>query len=180
MRKSIFSIILGTNGTGKTMFLRTIVNKSKRRVIIITPDYAEWTDIPEITSAELRNFTGTKRIVYDFNLPELYANIHDAVVIFDDFRAFGIPKNEYTVLRQFAVRRRQKMLDLFIVAHGFTEVVPYFLYSFVNRFVLFRTHDNPRRASAALNNVEHVLQMQQKVNDQAKKNPHYYLIFKNI
>ena len=47
-RQSLFFIIVGTNGTGKTTLLNKLINETNRKALIIDPDGLEWRDVQEI------------------------------------------------------------------------------------------------------------------------------------
>jgi len=135
----------------------------------------EWTDIPIIDKKELTSFTGTKRLIYDDGdlqlLAKKYAN---GILIFDDFKALFLTKQaEINALRTLAIRRRQRMLDLFIVAHGFTEITPSYLFTFSSKIILFKTLDNLSRIKNRLVDYDRVFEAQQKVN---KAKDHYFEI----
>ena len=67
-RTAKLTVIIGANGTGKTTILKRIIKASPdSRVLIVTPDDAEWTEYPE---NELKGkddflFTGVMRHIYD-------------------------------------------------------------------------------------------------------------------
>ncbi len=183
MRLPTLNIILGTNGTGKTTFIKQLIERyvaTGRRVLIVTPDDIEHSDIEEITPEEIYSFEGIKKIIFGTGiLQAVYENYFNGLLILDDYKAFGIRTIEdTTILRQIAVRRRQRMLDVAIAAHGFTEVVPYFLYTFSTHIVLFRTLDNISRVKAVLKDYDKMKALQTEVNRQAEIDKHFYLIVK--
>ncbi len=171
-------IVLGTNGTGKTTFLKKTLNQIKtERKLIVTPDPMEWTDIPLVDRKELTTFSGIKRLIYkEGDMRLLAEKIANCVLIFDDFKALFLEKrSEINALRTLAIRRRQRMLDLFIVAHGFTEIVPSYLFTFASKIILFRTLDNLTRIKNRLIDYEQVLAAQQKVNS-SKAPDHFFMV----
>ena len=59
VRQSLFFIIIGTNGTGKTTLLNNTLNKSNRNnVLVVDPDGYEWRDYKEVDVNALQNVTG--------------------------------------------------------------------------------------------------------------------------
>ena len=70
------------------------------------------------------------------------------------------------------------MLDIAIAAHGFTEVVPFFLYTFSTHIILFRTLDNIKRVSYVLKNFVTMKKLQEFINKKAEAEPHFYKIIK--
>jgi ABC-type cobalamin/Fe3+-siderophores transport system ATPase subunit len=58
VRQSLFFIIVGTNGTGKTTLLNKLINETNRKSLILDPDGLEWKDVQEIEpskSGELKS-----------------------------------------------------------------------------------------------------------------------------
>lgn len=184
MRTPTFTILLGTNGTGKTTLLRLLIGKNEalnRRVLIVTPDDIEWQGVEEISKpSEIYNFEGVRKILFmPGTLQAIYDNYFNGLLVLDDYKAFGIKSNDdITTMRQIAIRRRQRMLDIAVAAHGFTEVVPFFLYTFSTHVVLFRTLDNIKRVSAVLKDFDKMKNLQMQVNKQAETEPHFYKIVK--
>ena len=192
MRTPTCTLLLGTNGTGKTTLLAEFIAKNVkagRRVLIITPDDAEWENVnylteseqPYDTAREMRDFTGVRKLIYTGveTTEAIYKNYHDGLLVLDDYKAFGISSQAETkTLRQIMIRRRHRMLDIAIVAHGFTEVVPMFLFSFSTHIALFRTVDSMSRAKSAIKDYEKMKALQTQVNEKAKKDQYYYRIIK--
>ena len=165
-RKADFFILLGYNGTGKTSFLKKISDKADR-VLIVTPDYSEWTEIKEISVNEIVKFKGKARIIYRKNILESIVNLYNkGFLIFDDYRGFNISanSNEAELLRTLVIRRRQKMIDIAISGHGFTEIVPRFLFTFASNIVLFKTIDNIDRIKNYVQNFDFLVKRQQEIN----------------
>ena len=47
-RQSLFFIIVGTNGTGKTSLLNKLINEKGGKALIVDPDGMEWEHVEEI------------------------------------------------------------------------------------------------------------------------------------
>lgn len=175
MRKAQLIIVLGTNGTGKTTFLKNRIKNINytNRKLIVTPDPMEWTDYDTIKISELKTFTGIKRIIYfDGLIQTLAAQLVNCVIVFDDFKAFLITKQvELNAIRNLCIRRRQKMLDIFIAGHGFTEITPSFLFTFMSKIVLFKTNDSIVRVKNRIKNFEAVQKAQLNANNRADFKP---------
>lgn len=184
MRNPQLSIFLGTNGTGKTTLLKQFMQKaleSNRRVLVVTPDDIEWQELQWLKPADMADFVGVRKIIFEQNetMQNIYDHFRNGLLVFDDYKAFGIEsKNDVKILRQIAVRRRQRMLDIAIAAHGFTEVVPFFLYTFSTHIVLFRTLDNIKRVSHVLRDFNKMVDAQYHVNRKSETDKHFYLIIK--
>ena len=52
-RESLFFIIVGTNGTGKTTLLNKLISQTNRKALILDPDGREWDEIQEINDTEI-------------------------------------------------------------------------------------------------------------------------------
>ncbi len=162
--------IVGTNGTGKTTFLRRVCNMTlanNRRVLVIVPDEIEWVDIP-ITmlrygvDSDFR-YTGIRRHIFDKkNTLSMLQYFRNGLVIFDDCRAYleSVTANE---IRQLLIRRRQRSLDIFAVAHGFTEI-PLVFYTFVTDFIIFKTRDNITRRMIGIHDFDAIQKKVDEVN----------------
>jgi len=155
------------------------------KVLILTPDYSEWTDIEEISS--INKFSGVKKLIYEPGFKDkgewnpgsielIWNNFHDGLLIADDFRTFSIDTNsiEGRFLRKIWIRSRQKMLDVVFVAHGFTQVVPVFIYSHTTHIVLFKTIDEIKLAE--IKDIKKLKLLQNEINNKALSNEHYYKI----
>lgn len=136
-------VIVGTNGTGKTTLLRQILENSGQRALVITPDDVEWTDCPE---NELRCksdyvFTGIQRHIFE---PKHTLNaityFRKGIIVFDDCRSYLSDKTDDS-FRSMFIRKRQRELDIFAVAHGFNQIPPVF-FTFANEYFVFHSTDN--------------------------------------
>ena len=56
-RQSLFFIIVGTNGTGKTTLLNKLIAESGRKALIVEPDGFEWRDVKEIDISQVAEFS---------------------------------------------------------------------------------------------------------------------------
>lgn len=172
-------VVLGYNGTGKTTLVKKIVlNELKhgRRVLIVTPDDIEWQTIEMVHPRwpeRIRNYVGARRIIYyDGILPIITENFRNGLLIFDDCRAYFNASLDRD-LHELMIRRRQKMIDIIAVGHGFTEVPPKF-FTFASKIILFRTIDNIDRRKNVLRDFEAMKKAQSEVNQIAEtSNPHY-------
>ena len=183
------TIILGFNGTGKSTLTRKIVEtyvaKPGRKALIITPDSSEWTDYEE---TELKRpsdfqFEGVRRYIWTFINKEDQAAMQrlrefyfDGFLAFDDCRSYLMAStNDW--LKYLYIRRRQKMIDLLLIAHGFTDVPPQAFTNCTDLF-LFKTVDNIIRRKNELRNLDEMMKNQTRINQKAEDNPHYYELIK--
>ena len=81
------------------------------------------------------------------------------------------------ILLDILIRRRQKMIDICYVGHGFTQIPPAF-FTFSTHFALFKTIDNIDRRRDCIQNFDEMKAAQERVNAAALKNPHYHEIIK--
>ena len=90
--------------------------KGGKKARIIAPDYKDIVELVNYTNGNL---------------------------VLDDCRYYVRSRFEEGV-RQLLVRRRQKDVDIFAVAHSLNEVPPTF-WTFATHLVLFKIKDNPQR-----------------------------------
>ena len=177
--QTTMAIVVGTNGTGKTTFLRQMCNMALangRRVLVIVPDEIEWTDIP---MTQLRygvdsdfRYTGIRRHIFNKKTTlKMLKHFRNGLLIFDDCRAYlkAVTSDE---VHGVLIRRRQQGIDIFAVAHGFTEI-PLVFYTFVSDFVVFKTRDNISRRMSGIRDYEAIRKKVAEVNAiSAGKKPH--------
>ena len=190
-RETKQTLFIGYNGTGKSTLVRKIMEaytaKAGSRALIVTPDASEWQDVEE-TALLLPSdfeFTGSRRFIWSFIRKEDLAAMErlrkwyfDGMLIFDDCRSY-LTANTNDWLKYLYIRRRQKMIDLMLVTHGFTDVPPQAFTNCSDLF-LFKTVDNIDRRKNELINFDEILKAQERVNRKAETNKHYYerIIFK--
>jgi ABC-type sugar transport system ATPase subunit len=178
-RAAKLTILLGANGTGKTTLLEQILKQSNQRALIITPDDIEWQQYPHNELSDESNFafTGIERHIYRYDTLQRVACFTSGILIFDDCRAY-LKSNIDIEIHNLLIRRRQRMVDIFAVGHGFTEVPPKF-FTFATDIILFRTADNIQRRKDCLKDFERIVEMQKFVNNYAAdKDPHCFEHFK--
>jgi len=144
VRQVLFFIIVGTNGTGKTTLTRKLI--ANRKTLVLDPDGLEWSNLPTIDIDEVSLLKEGKsaRIIAPEpkEIVEL-VNYRNGNLVLDDCRYYVRSRIEEGV-RQLLVRRRQKDVDIFAVAHSLNEVPPTF-WTFATHLVLFKIKDNPQR-----------------------------------
>lgn len=177
-------IVLGTNGTGKSTFAKRLVleelKKKDSHVLVVTPHDMEWTSL-EFVNPRFPNriewYKGARRIIYfDGLLSIIREKFMNGLVVFDDCRAYftaALDKELHALL----ISRRQHMIDIIAVGHGFTEVPPKF-FTFGTHIALFRTIDNIAGRKNVIQNFEELKEAQQRINAAANDDPHYYEILK--
>jgi len=139
-------IVVGTNGTGKTTIVNRLIDEVGRRVLVVDPDGLEWHRLATIDSEKCSKIKKGKRARIVAPTPEDLHNIvlfSDGSLVLDDCRYY-VKSRIAESLRQIFVRRRQRAIDIFAVAHSLNEVPPTF-WTFATHLILFKTTDNPER-----------------------------------
>lgn len=180
-------IVLGTNGTGKTTFVKKLViselKKKDSHVLIVVPDDMEWNTVEYVHPkfpGRINNYVGVRKIIYYpgiFNL--IYAKFRNGLIVFDDCRKYIPPQVLDEGLRSIMIRRRQIMCDVVAVTHGFTQVPPE-MFTFSTHLVLFRTLDNIDRRKNCITNFDEAKEAVSRINVKALKSPHHYEIIKIV
>ncbi len=177
-------VVLGTNGTGKTTFVKKLVanelKKPDSQVLIVVPDDMEWPSIPWVHSKfpnRIENYVKARKIVYYPGLIDVIREkFRNGMVVFDDCRSYFTAALEID-LHSLLIRRRQQMIDIVACGHGFTEVPPKF-FTFATHYALFKTIDNINRRKYDMQNFEEMKAAQQRINDKSKEDIHYFEIIK--
>lgn len=141
------NILVGINGTGKTSFLKNILEQTvgaKNRALIVTPDPAEWRSVDEVADREIATFAGVRKIIYRTGaMDEIQRYYSNGILILDDARVY-IHAQSDDWMQWIQIRRRQVGVDLFCCFHGLTQVPPVF-FTFSTNIILFYTKDNIKR-----------------------------------
>lgn len=173
-------IVLGTNGTGKTTLVKKLVinelKKPDSHVLIVVPDDIEWTSVEWVNDRfphRIGIYKGVRKIVYYEGLLEVIReHFRNGLVIFDDCRAYFKSSIDMD-LRSLLIRRRQQMIDIVAVGHGFTEVPPAF-FTFATHFILFKTIDNIDRRKGVMSDFDRIKEIRNHINEKAESNIHYF------
>jgi len=176
VRQSLFFIIVGTNGTGKTTLLNELIKGSKK-ALVIDPDGLEWRHIQEIDPLQIAEFSsGMGKILApsDEDLKEL-TKFQNGSLVLDDCR-FYLKARMEEAIRQVLIRRRHNSIDVFAVSHGLSEV-PASFYTFATHLICFKTNDSLVRLR---NNTdkEKIASLRIAI-DEVNKHPdfHHYQVF---
>lgn len=177
---------MGTNGTGKTTFVKKLVinelKKPESHVLVVVPDDMEWNALEYVNSRfpqRIEWYKGARKIIYfDGLLPIIRENFRNGLIIFDDCRAYWNKQNAVEGdLHSLLIRRRQQMIDIVAVGHGFTEIPPK-MYTFATHYALFKTIDNIERRKNVIQNFDELKAAQLRINEKAAADPHYFEIIK--
>ena len=179
-------IVLGTNGTGKTTFVKKLVlselKKKDSHILIVVPDDMEWDTIEYVHPkypGRIESYVGARKVIYFDGLMEIIQDkFRNGLLVFDDCRRY-FTSSVGKALHGLLIRRRQKMIDIVVVGHGFTEVPPK-MFTFSTHIALFRTIDNIVRRKDCINNFEEIKAAQTRIKEKALKEPHYNEIIKTV
>lgn len=146
-RYPVCSILVGINGTGKTTFIKRMLERTvteSNRALIVTPDPAEWRSVTEVSGTAITRFKGVRKIIYHPNcMAEIQQYYTNGILVFDDARVY-IHAQSDDFMQWLQIRRRQVGVDLFCNFHGLTQVPPVF-FTFATNIILFYTKDNIKR-----------------------------------
>jgi len=141
-RKTELTLIVGVNGTGKSTFIANTILSIGKKGLVVTPDGAEWRQLPLISKEQIRTFTGQARIIYEGpeTLEAIKNHYSGGALVLDDAMAY---LNEQTpaMLQYLYIRRRQFGIDLYIVAHGLRQIPPK-CFTFASYLILFYSVEN--------------------------------------
>jgi len=183
-------IALGTNGTGKTTFLKKLViaelKKKDSHVLIVVLDDMEWDSVDWVHPKfpqRIERYVGVRKIAYfDGLIGIIRERFYNGLLIFDDCRSYwNRPNAVEGELHTLLQKRRQHMIDIVVAAHGFTEVPPK-MFTFATHYVLFRTKDNMDRRKNVMAEDDYVIlkEAQMRINEKAVNQPHYFEIIKTV
>lgn len=181
-RKTQMNLVVGINGTGKTTFLRREVVEKRAKVLVVTPDESEWRQLPEVSKAtEVYNLTGRARIIYHGpeTLEMVVRNYYGGALVLDDAMAY-LQFQTSEVMRYLYIRRRQRGVDVYMVAHGLRQV-PVQCFTFGSFLILFATTENfsSRKRDLDGDIFERILQSQRDLNAKCRAGETYaYTIIK--
>lgn len=171
-------IMVGTNGTGKTTMLRQILHNSGQRALIVTPDDVEWQQYPEtpLLATDDFVFDGIRRHIFNpRHTLDAITHFRKGIIVFDDCRSYLGDQTDERI-RDLFIRKRQRELDIFAVAHGFTQVPPVF-FTFATDYFVFHTLDNIVRRKNCITDdsaFERIKQAQAELKKEFANNPHAY------
>jgi len=115
-RQSLFFIIVGTNGTGKTTLLNKLINEKGGKALIVDPDGLEWQQVEEIRSEQAGELkSGQAKIL--FPQPEDIENLmeyQNGSLVLDDCRFYLRSRLDESI-RRILIRRRHNSIDVFAV-----------------------------------------------------------------
>ena len=163
--RSKMVVVLGATGTGKTTAIKQVLRASERRALIISLDGNEWRGLPitELKAAQDFGFNDVRVHLWNPKRSlQMLRYFRNGIIVFDDCRGY-FRANMSDELHQFLILMRHSGVDIFAIAHGFTEVPPVF-FTFATDFILFKTLDSVSRRRAYISNFDAVKQKVEEVN----------------
>jgi hypothetical protein len=171
-------LIIGTNGTGKTTIAQKLINSiHTERKLIVTQHLDEWkkythNDLKKPSDIEFKGTNWHLMLNPKKTFPKL-KHFVKGLLVFDDARRYMTAQTDQDVLTLY-ISRRQNAVHLILIGHGFTQIPPQ-AFTFCTDIILFATRDNidsTRRNT--VQNYEQLLEVQNRVNEKAKTDWHYY------
>tara|TARA_R100001163_G_scaffold33850_2_gene26196 strand:- start:6728 stop:7288 length:561 start_codon:yes stop_codon:yes gene_type:complete len=177
-RQSVFFIIVGLNGTGKTTLLHKYINSMpERKLLVIDPDGMEWREIHTIEKEQVSFMKKGKAkiIAPDKEELETIMDFTNGTLVLDDCRYY-LQSRMDEVVRKTLVRRRQNGVDVFAVAHGLSEV-PAVFFTYATHLILFKTNDSAVRLrnTSDRERIKHLYAAKVRVNEHPDHH-HYEVI----
>ncbi len=155
--------ILGRRGTGKTTYIKDLVNlyrenlPNQKVLILDTLDHPNYRDVPIINEGLLKRWK--KPAVYrmfdkdtDKLLNLVEENYKNGLLILEDASKY-LRRQLSADVRSFIFDSKQKNLDIIFLFHGFMAM-PKELYSVIDNLVLFKTDDPSFRKTSIINYQE--------------------------
>ena len=143
IRKTQLTLIFGVNGAGKTTFIKEKIIPCRKKSLVVTPYFSEWTELPIVsTPEEIYNMQGAARLIYkspaDFD--NIRKSFYGGNLILDDARRYLYRQSDEN-LSHIYVCRRQFGLDVYIVSHGPRRIPPE-AFTYASFIVLFSCPEN--------------------------------------
>lgn len=147
--------------------MRENVVKHARKCLVVTPDDYEWRELPEVTTAQqIYNLQQPSRLVYrgPETVEMAVKYFYGGTLVLDDAMTYLKFQTDDT-LRGLYIRRRQRGIDVYIVAHGLRQV-PVQCFTFGSYLILFATTENFSSRKKELDGdiFNRILQTQQQLN----------------
>jgi hypothetical protein len=107
-RQSLFFIIVGTNGTGKTTLLNKLISEKGGKSLIIDPDGMEWGHVQEIEPEKCGELKSGQAKILAPTIEDLehLLDFQNGSLVLDDCR-FYLKSRMDESIRRILIRRRQ-------------------------------------------------------------------------
>lgn len=178
-RKTELNLVVGINGTGKTTWIEKNVVSGSQKCLIVTPDPAEWKQIPEVKFEDIRTLNGVGKIIYsnEKTLKKIKESFFGGALILDDAMSY-LDEQTPDVLQYLYIRRRQFGIDLYIVAHGLRQLPPK-AFTFASWLILFNSVENfqVRKKELIPENYDKIIKAQEEISKKVVQGfPYHYKI----
>lgn len=151
MRINNVSAIIGRRGTGKTTYVRKLIDEYRKSLpnqkilIADTIDHPAYKDIAAINIDLLKRWKNANVYrIYGSNTDEILntinTHLYNALVVFEDASKY-IRRQLSDNVRAFILDSKQKNLDLIFLFHGFSYVPPE-MFRVLDTITIFKC-DNP-------------------------------------
>lgn len=172
LRQNLIGIICGGRGTGKSTFIRKIIdNHAKKALLVDTNDNAIFRDIPKIAPNLLERWvSGTFRIVSEETeevLEQLYQHVWNALIVFEDATAY-MQFNMPPVIKKIMLVSKQRNLDLLFTFHSFRNIRPDF-FAYSNFIEIFKTGESISQFKNKIPQFERVERVKREVEENISK-----------
>lgn len=181
--------IIGTNGTGKSTFMKKIFDSYKRNVLLIMDDDSEemFDYMTEIQISDIPYFKGVavcyspankkeKDVMFDTVYNGFGRLSNGGLMALDDAMTVLDTRNESVM--QIFKKRRQRKMDIILNCHGASEY-PVSLFKNTTHFVVCRTVDSYENITARMNKetAKTFIECINFVNKETEKNPYFKVVF---
>ena len=184
--------IIGTNGTGKSTFMKKIMDEHPKDVLLLMDDDSEdmFDYLSEIKPEQIPLFTGKavcfagdtkkeKESTFDYiykGFGKKGEEFKGGLLAIDDAMTILSTRDEF-VMRIFK-KRRQRKLDIIINCHGASEY-PISLFRNTTHFVICKTTDSYDQITKRMNKelAESFIKAINYVNKKAETNPYFKFVF---
>jgi nucleoside-triphosphatase THEP1 len=151
-QKGLVALVVGGRGTGKSTYLKKIVDKSAKKVLVFDIDENKiYAGMPTIDISEIDKLSGWKAgkylitdIDYELVFTKIYDYVKDALIIIEDASKY-IENQIRGDLKKMVLASKQRGLDIIFTFHRFKDV-PKKLCSYSDFAVIFKTAENIRES----------------------------------
>lgn len=134
-------IVVGTNGTGKSTYIRERLEKVNKSNLLVYDVNAEYSDIYDKPFVKMDEFF------------EQATAVNHSVIVFEEATIFFSNRSTEKELRELLVRRRHTKNLIFLVFHSIRSV-PRDVMDMSNYLVLKYTNDSPKFISRKFENED--------------------------
>ncbi len=178
MRQNKVTAILGRRGTGKTTYMRELmqallIGQNKKILILDTLDHPSYKDVPIIDTALLKRWQSPAMYrMFDKDTDKLLQNVecyfNNGLLVLEDASKY-LRRTLSNEVRMFIFDSKQKNVDIIFLFHGFMAM-PKELFSIVDNLVIFKT-DDPKNRKGDIMNYQEVKEVYDRV--MAHESPYY-------